>query len=568
MFQTNKTPQPIRLTLRKRLGGGTYGNVYHADAMTQMDHSHGYLIPVDPNHGVESFAVKQNFVSPKFRHSIASIRELDMLNVVRDHPYCIQLKDITFEIPFINKTAMPLSSDKWISDKVFFILEKGDMDGNKYIRPDPPINGIPQTRLVNERKLFAVHVMLGLEFIHSRGIYHRDLKPQNVICFMNSNGELNSAKICDFGLTQYYCTQSMSQPGFVTLWYRAPEITLHCSYDYKVDVWSMGCILFELFSNGYRRFIEPANNEASINSLMTQLPFPKGLYELALAVYPSKINKDYNRLQAARKSIEQQLAYTGSKVTQFDSCGLGKFTQLVNLIENTLVVDPHHRFTISQCLNHPFFDGFRALISRTRSLYGINKDGQWILKPDPLLVCANTEVRQKGMYWFSLIYINRHKPPICNWYSHTIYFHALEMFDRYIYLVNPGTETKDRDIVVWINVFMFMSAKYFREMVEDYGLEFFDVGTIKEEYPTFRLLALAFEEQVVRDVFKFEIYRPTLLEASPEFLTEASIAYFIKLLIRNEIPSDTSLNTIHKLHSEEIQNLNRQVRNTPQVSTA
>src|SRR5690606_840245 len=95
--------------------------------------------------------------------------------------YCIQLKDVFYEPPFSDGSLSPANKD-WVSDKAFFVLEKGQLDGDKYIRS-------PLAPLVNDRKMFATHIFLAVEFLHSRGVYHRDLKPANVICFLNSKNE-------------------------------------------------------------------------------------------------------------------------------------------------------------------------------------------------------------------------------------------------------------------------------------------------------------------------------------------------------------------------------------------
>lgn len=597
--------------LRKmgRLGGGTYGRVYQATTDTNsftsqsnfgfaplgsfvFDPTTGQVVTYTPKPGQmvsvnapssqgEIVAVKENFVSPSLYQTIGSLRELHMLNVARNHPYCIQLKNVAFEVPYAGGdgalSPMDQNQSNWISDKVFFVLEKGDMDGDKYIRPLPS-NGMPVVRLVNERKLFAVQVLLGIEYMHSRGIYHRDLKPHNIICFTNTHGDLTHAKICDFGLTQYYCRQSMSLPGFVTLWYRAPEISLAKDYDYKVDVWSVGCILFELFASGNRRFMQPSTDGMLIDNLIEKLPFPREYYTLAQQLYSGKVTRSYDRFQQIKPSIEQQLNYTQSQISQFNSCQLGgkpnsgSFSQLVDLIEHCLVVNPKNRYKVSECLNHPFFDGYKELIDQTRTLYGINYDGEWITRPQALLTFNNSVVRKRGMQWIGVVYSNRINLPTCNWYSHRIFFHALEMFDRYINLTSLPDNTSQSDIVVYVNTFMFMSAKYFRVMVEEYGLNYFATGIYPEELNLFRTRAQNFEEHVVKDVFKCVIYQPTIFEIANEFLTENSIAYIIKLIIGGQIPSGTPLNNICAMFTDNINQSNRtpsplpSPNNTPTVS--
>ena len=107
-------------------------------------------------------------------------------------------------------------------------------------------------------------MLCALKFLHSAGVVHRDLKPANIL--VNSECVI---KLCDFGLSRtvepekYVLstystsdillkpfpsekTRSMS-PAVQTRWYRAPEIAMLVpNYDYKIDMWSMGCILYEL----------------------------------------------------------------------------------------------------------------------------------------------------------------------------------------------------------------------------------------------------------------------------------------------------------------------------------
>ena len=92
-------------------------------------------------------------------------------------------------------------------------------------------------------KSYILQTLLGLEYLHSKWILHRDLKPNNLL--MNSNGIL---KIADFGLAKFYGSPNRQYTHMVvTRWYRAPELLFGArNYGTGVDVWAVGCILAEL----------------------------------------------------------------------------------------------------------------------------------------------------------------------------------------------------------------------------------------------------------------------------------------------------------------------------------
>ena len=101
----------------------------------------------------------------------------------------------------------------------------------KYIKQDDINNIIKQ-------------ICKGLKYIYEHGIIHRDLKPDNI--FIN---EKNNIKIGDFGISKnspyaYSCTGSFK--------YMSPEMRKGIKYNNKVDLYALGCIIYELFTlNNY-----------------------------------------------------------------------------------------------------------------------------------------------------------------------------------------------------------------------------------------------------------------------------------------------------------------------------
>ena len=89
-----------------------------------------------------------------------------------------------------------------------------------------------------------------MAYLHGRNIWHRDLKPDNIFI---SHG---TYKIGDFGS----CSFDNNQDHVGTLDYAAPEIMLKTTYDQSIDIWSLGCIAYEL-EVGYTPFYDENRSE-------------------------------------------------------------------------------------------------------------------------------------------------------------------------------------------------------------------------------------------------------------------------------------------------------------------
>jgi serine/threonine protein kinase len=89
----------------------------------------------------------------------------------------------------------------------------------------------------------SLDIAHGMAYIHSQGVVHRDVKPENIIF-----DEECCAKIVDFGIAceEAYCDPLANDTG--TFRWMAPEMMKHKAYGRKVDVYSFGLILWEMFS--------------------------------------------------------------------------------------------------------------------------------------------------------------------------------------------------------------------------------------------------------------------------------------------------------------------------------
>jgi len=120
---------------------------------------------------------------------------------------------------------------------------------------------------INEDEIwrYAAQMCLGLQYLHDRRIVHRDLKPQNVM--LDSHGNI---KIADFGLGKLLGNQRMAKSIVGTPLYQSPELTSGQGGNEKVDVWAMGCIIYELAA---LRFVFEAKTQVELTKKIMKDPF-------------------------------------------------------------------------------------------------------------------------------------------------------------------------------------------------------------------------------------------------------------------------------------------------------
>ena len=91
-----------------------------------------------------------------------------------------------------------------------------------------------------------LNLLKSLSYIHSKNVLHRDLKPENLIL---KSENLYDICVADFGLADYYDVTGNYQfkrcgtPGYV-----APEVLADSNYDFKIDVFSAGVIMFLMYN--------------------------------------------------------------------------------------------------------------------------------------------------------------------------------------------------------------------------------------------------------------------------------------------------------------------------------
>ena len=206
----------------------------------------------------------------------------------------------------------------------------------------------------------AKQVLTSLKYIHSLHLIHCDLKPENILLKCISKAEV---KIIDFGSSNfiYDATSSYIQSRS----YRAPEVIMGCNYDYKIDIWSLGCILAELYSKTVLFMSD------SVHSLLARVigiigPIPEWMFEKGTTV---------NGMFCKEKLLFMEADAVNDTNANISTTSVGKKKMHVIVPKRTLLknrlhcedqnfidflryllkIDPNERPTAEEALNHPWF---------------------------------------------------------------------------------------------------------------------------------------------------------------------------------------------------------------------
>jgi serine/threonine protein kinase len=182
-------------------------------------------------------------------------------------------------------------------------------------------------------KIYLRQIISALKVLHQKGIVHRDLKPANILLTAD-----DKIKLADFGFARRIDPESLAKSCVGTPVYMAPEVFIvrdHRDerYDYGVDIWSVGCIVYELIT-GERPFDMP-----SFDQLIPTITRKLETYDFLSPL--SDICKDF--------------------------------------LKKIFTLDPQHRIRFNEFCDHPFVNGVPSI----RSIAGLI-DGPEDRRPDDL----------------------------------------------------------------------------------------------------------------------------------------------------------------------------------------
>jgi len=483
-----------------KAGEGTYGIVYIA----QDDKG-------------DEYAIKRNLIDQSVSFA-GSLKELDLLYRVKEHPFIVKLLSVSYGNPFASVLSPPREST-YKDDMIHFIFEKASFDCHELIYArNPPCQLL---------KYIFVQMLLAVEYLHAKGIIHRDIKPSNFLYFKESA----SMKICDFGLSKFTTTQGYQTPRVVTAWYRAPEIvTSRPDYTVKSDIWSLGCVFFELLAK--TAFLVDVNEHDTeiFNTILQRLPIVPSEETIKKLCEGSQVRFSPRAMPSKRKSWREAVGFASEG--EFDADGLGTYAEFLDLLSHMLDVDPTTRYSAGQCLAHSFFSKFRAYIEHTRDEFPLEA------APSPLLAVYACKERTWAAELANHFYQSRYR---CGWYTHRILFQSIDMFDRYLEWAQHNLPKKDEetalngvfhsryDAQLRYLVCLYISLKYFTTMYAPINF----AKLAPSPYNRAEAIATAgqFETQLVRDIFRFSIYRETVYESADAYDHHLNEAEIEKLLL-------------------------------------
>ncbi|XP_055007046.1 serine/threonine-protein kinase MAK isoform X4 [Boleophthalmus pectinirostris] len=282
-----------RYTTLKQLGDGTYGSV-----LMGKSNESGELVAIK--------RMKRKFYSWDECMNLREVKSLKKLN----HANVVKLKEVIRE-----------------NDQLYFVFEY--MKENLYQLMKDRRKLFPESVIRN----ISFQILQGLSYIHKNGFFHRDMKPENLLCM---GPEL--VKIADFGLAREIRSKPPYTDYVSTRWYRAPEVLLRSSmYSSPIDLWAVGCIMAELYT---LRPLFPGNSEVDEIFKICQVlgtvkkgDWPEG-YQLATAM-------NFRFPQCVPTHLKTLIPNASNEA--------------ITLMRDLLQWDPKKRPTAVQALRYPYF---------------------------------------------------------------------------------------------------------------------------------------------------------------------------------------------------------------------
>ena len=306
-----------------QVGHGSFGKVYKSTYQAEE----GKIIEV----AVKKINIRSNEGFP-----LSAIREISILKKYRH-------KNL---VPFINSFVDPPKPNK--KGNVSLVYEYAQHDLASLIKENIDFD-------LDCIKSIMFQILSGVKYIHDNFILHRDIKPANIL--LRNKGEV---KLADFGLSRFFEKRKNQWRAYtnsvVTLWYRAPELLLsECYYKTSIDMWSVGCVMAELFTK--QPLFKEQNAKKQVNAIFNLIGRPKE-EELIRYYKINEGNIDFQTILESLMPESGEVIEFDKKLIELDKTKyLTECKPALDLIVGLLTFNVNKRLNAEQALNHEFFKG-------------------------------------------------------------------------------------------------------------------------------------------------------------------------------------------------------------------
>ena len=204
-------------------------------------------------------------------------------------------------------------------------------------------------------KSYCTQLFNALNTLKQQKVLHCDIKPDNILV----SESMAMLKLADFGSAMYINEIDVT-PYLISRFYRAPEIILGClPFDYAIDVWSVGCTLYEIYTG---KILFPGKTNNHMLKLMMEMggPFPKHMLKRG-----SLTSTHFNdNLEFVSFDLDKISGKPSTKVlTSFEVKPIKQrlkggdeemFTDFVHFLNRCLSLAPEKRMTPQEAFRHPF----------------------------------------------------------------------------------------------------------------------------------------------------------------------------------------------------------------------
>lgn len=196
-------------------------------------------------------------------------------------------------------------------------------------------------------RFYMFQLLVGLDYAHSRGIMHRDIKPHNV----GIDPQTRNLRILDWGLSEFYHPGTEYHVRVASRHFKGPELLLNMKeYDYSLDLWSFACMFA-----GMIFLVHPFLHGRDNYDQVTKIAKVTGSKEIHSYI------KKYRIVDIDEPTQRAIGNFPARSLDKFVTSGNQHLAvpEALDLLSKVLVVDHALRLTAKQCLLHPYFDPVR-----------------------------------------------------------------------------------------------------------------------------------------------------------------------------------------------------------------